>query len=78
MYEFTDVWSYPDSVNVNSFIPILKQMLTDNFITTWHGDIIRSTKTRDVKGVLSREDYLDMLKNPKHKTALCTWRLWTV
>jgi len=64
--EFADVWLFTESVNVNTFIPVLNRRLQDMYISECRFSVqICSSLTlcRELKCTFDRADYLQVLEN---------------
>lgn len=75
---FPDVWMYPESVNVNMFIPIFQNRLRDVFITEWnHGLSLSSSSVlyKEMKQSFEMSPYLLIIQNKKHRNAIAKLRL---
>ena len=75
---FPDVWMYPESVNVNMFIPIFQNRLRDVFITEWnHGLSLSSSSMlyKEMKQSFEMSPYLLIIQNKKHRNAITKLRL---
>lgn len=63
-YGFLNVWYFPDSVNLNSFICVFKQRLIDCFIQRWAADKEDSGVLdlyHSTKSIFEYEHYLDLV-----------------
>ena len=75
---FPDVWMYPESVNINMFIPIFQNRLRDVFITEWsHGLNLSSSSMlyKEMKQSFEMSPYLLIIQNKKHRNAIAKLRL---
>ena len=75
---FPDVWMYPESVNINMFIPIFQNRLRDVFITEWnHGLSLSSSSMlyKELKQSFEMSPYLLIIQNKKHRNAIAKLRL---
>ena len=75
---FPDVWMYPESVNINMFIPIFQNRLRDVFITEWnHGLSLSSSSMlyKEMKQSFEMSPYLLIIQNKKHRNAIAKLRL---
>ena len=75
---FAEVWQYPESVKINSFIAVLKTRLIDTFLTEARVGIRNSSslslfKELDCKNEIA--PYLTLLSNEKYRNALAKIRL---
>ena len=65
---FTDVWLFPESVIIESFIPLLKTRLRDQYVSEWRVNVDSSTSLilyKELKPVFERSLYLDVIDNKK-------------
>ena len=75
---FFDVWMFPESVNINAFIPIFHLRLKDNFITEWRQGLnVSSSLTlyKEVKQNFELSPYLKIMNKKKLRNALAKLRL---
>lgn len=75
---FLEVWQYRTSVNVSSFIPLLRQRLRDLYINEWReGVSLHSSLSlyREFKQYFELASYLEKIVNPKFRKALSKLRL---
>ena len=75
---FAEVWMYPDSVNVKSFIPILKTRLVDNYLVALRNGLNACTSMglyRVLCQSIELSPYLLSLNNRKHRNSLAKLRL---
>ena len=75
---FPDVWMYPESVNINMFIPIFQNRLRDVFITEWsHGLSLSSSLMlyKEMKQSFEMSPYCLIIQNEKHRNAIAKLRL---
>ena len=65
---FNDVWLFPESVNSNQLIPLLKTRLRDQYITNWNTSVTSSSSMilyKELKPIFERSAYLDIVENKK-------------
>ena len=75
---FAEVWMYPDSVNVNAFISVLKTRLIDNFLVEMRNGLTLSTSMVLYKELCQNFEispYLLTIHNRKHRNSLAKLRL---
>ena len=75
---FAEVWMYPNSVNVESFIPVLKTRLVDNFLVELRNGLNVCTSMvsyRELYQSFELSPYLISLNNRKHRNSLAKLRL---
>ena len=75
---FNDVWLYPESVNVNSFIIMFRNRLKDLFISKWRIDVNDSSSLyfyKELKPIFERSIYLDKIENSKFRNIIAKLRL---
>ena len=75
---FTDVWLFPESVIIESFIPLLKTRLRDQYVSEWRVNVDSSTSLilyKELKPVFERSLYLDVIDNKKHRNIIAKIRL---
>ena len=76
-YGFNEVWMYPYSVEINTFLSLFKQRIRDTYITEWKTSIESSTRLRlyrEIKDEFILENYLINIINPKIRKALTKLR----
>ena len=67
---FPEVWMFPGSVVINSFIPMLQKRLTDAYITNWREGMETCSSLsllRHVKQIYEPAPYLTKVLNKKSK-----------
>ena len=65
---FGDVWLFPESINIDKFIPLLKIRLRDQYVAEWRTNIDSSTSLnmyKESKPSIERSAYLDLIENKK-------------
>ena len=70
---FTDVRLFPESVIIESFIPLLKTRLIDQYVSEWRVNVDSSTSLlfyKELKPVFERSVYLDVIDNKNIETLL--------
>lgn len=75
---FAEVWMYPDSVNVNAFISVLKTKLIDTFLVKIRNGLHLSTSMvlyKELCPDFEISPYLLNINNRKHKNSLVKLRL---
>ena len=75
---FAEVWMYPNSVIVESFIPVLKTRLVDNFLVEFRNGLNVCTSMvlyRELYQNFQLSPYLISLNNRKHRNSLAKLRL---
>ncbi|MEW8545252.1 MAG: hypothetical protein AB2693_17140, partial [Candidatus Thiodiazotropha sp.] len=75
---FQDVWMYPESVNVNVFMPIFQNRLRDVYITEWNHGLSLSTSSllyKEMKQSFEMSPYLLIVRNKKYRNAIAKIRL---
>lgn len=75
---FAEVWCYPQSVNVELFIPVFKTRLIDNFLVELRGGLNTCTSMvlyRELKQCFEISPYLQKLCNRKLRNSLSKLRL---
>ena len=75
---FREIWLYPESVNANVFVPLLRQRLRDMYICTWQESIKYYSSLslfRQFKIIFERSSYLDILTFPKYRNIISKLRL---
>jgi len=75
---FNDVWLFPESVNSNQLIPLLKTRLRDQYITNWNTSVTSSSSMilyKELKPIFERSAYLDIVENKKHRNIIAKLRL---
>ena len=74
---YADVWLFPESVNINSFIPLLRTRLRDMYITNWREGMGTCTSLylyRYLKQTFEPSSYLS-LDNSKYRNTIAKIRL---
>jgi hypothetical protein len=69
---------FPNSVNKNIFVPLLRERLRDIYISSWHENIkyfSSLTLFRDLKPTFKRSSYLDIVTFSKYRKILAKVRL---
>ena len=75
---FSDVWTYPNSVNKKKFLPIFKRRLIDNFINETRRNLEASSSVslyKEINQNFELSPYLTKIVNRKHRNALAKLRL---
>ena len=75
---FPDVWLFPNSVNLDRFLPLLKLRLKDMYIAEWREGVRSRTSLmlyREIKNVFEISEYLLQIKNRKYRQILSKIRL---
>ena len=75
---FSDVWTYPNSVNKKKFLPIFKRRLIDNFINETRRNLEASSSMslyKEINQNFELSPYLTKIVNRKHRNALAKLRL---
>lgn len=75
---FNDVWLYPESVNSNIFIPVLRNRLIDIYIGTWRNDINSRNSLvmyREIKHNFELSAYIENIQEFKLRQVLAKLRL---
>ena len=75
---FPDVWMFPNSVNPDRFLPLLKLRLKDMYIAEWREGVRSRTSLmlyREIKNVFEISEYLLQIKNRKYRQILYKIRL---
>jgi len=75
---FGDVWLFPESINIDKFIPLLKIRLRDQYVAEWRTNIDSSTSLymyKELKPTFERSSYLDLIENKKHRRIIAKMRL---
>ena len=73
-----DIWLYPESVNTNVCVPLLRQRLRDMYICTWQENVKYYSSLslfRQFKLTFERFSYLDILTFPNYRNILSKLRL---
>ena len=75
---FSEIWKYPNSVRIESLIPLFKHRLIDNFIVELRIGIESSnsmTLYREINDNFEIQSYLSKVHNRKQRQALSKLRL---
>jgi hypothetical protein len=73
-----EAWLFPDSININIFISLLRRRLIDIYINDWNTDIDKSsslTLYRELKTEFNISDYLINMHNVKLRNTIAKMRL---
>ena len=75
---FSDLWVFPNSLNPNRFLPLLKIRLKDIYIAEWQEGVRSRTSLmlyREIKNVFEISEYLLQIKKRKYRQILSKIRL---
>jgi hypothetical protein len=75
---FADVWLYPESVNLNVFMPIFERRLRDVYITKWRNGIELCSSLslyKELKTVFVMSQYLLVMDNIQLRNVIAKIRL---
>ena len=75
---FIDVWLFPESVNVNVFVKILRVRLLDIYISQWRQDVRNKTSLslfREIKVNFETSDYLIKMHCSKLRNIIAKLRM---
>jgi hypothetical protein len=75
---FEEIWLFPESVNINMFIPELRLRLRDIYIQNWRTDMNSCTSLyiyREIKLLYVKSAYLEILDSKKYRNAIAKLRL---
>ena len=75
---FADVWMYPESVNINLFIPIFQVRLRDIYICKWRSDMSLCSSLvlyKELKNSFTISEYLVMINDYKTRNMISKIRL---
>ena len=71
---FPDVWMFPNSVNPDRFLPLLKIMLKDMYIAEWREGVLLSQSLmlyREIKIIFEILEYLLLIKTHEKTDVFC-------
>ena len=74
----TQVWLYPESVNINNFTPIFKRRLIDIFISHWRTEISATSSLVlfvELKQNFELSPYIEIVKSYKLRNQIARIRL---
>ncbi len=75
---FPDIWLFPESVDVNKFIPVLSLRLRDIYLSEWRGGMALCTSLaiyREMKTTFELTPYLKGITNRKFRNMISKLRL---
>lgn len=73
-----EIWIFPNSVRIETFIPKLRTRLRDIYISNWRSGLADSTSLdvyREIKLNFEKSAYISQLDNPKYRNILAKLHL---